>query len=122
MNKSCKIATALFIIFLISTWTVYAGYTIYSNIITETVGEFALINFTKVISPEVINTTVSFFGTLQFDGEGVGNKTVYLLENINATSWVNIMSNTTDNNGLFQFTVNRTSLGTIQYKAGFDVL
>lgn len=121
MKMTRKIATVLFIVFIISTWTVYAGYTIFTNTVEEVVSEYTFEPLVKDGSKVVLNTDVTFNGTLKFGGEGIGGQTVYLLQNINSTSWVKIMTNTTDSTGLFRFTVNRTSLGTIQYKAGFDV-
>ena len=121
MKMTRKIATVLFIVFLISTWTVYAGYTIFTNIVEEVVSEYTFEPLVKDTSLLVLNTNVTFNGKLKFGGVGIAAQTVYLLRNINATGWVNIMTNITDSTGLFRFTVNRTSLGTIQYKAGFDV-
>ena len=121
MKMTRKIATALFIVFLISTWTVYAGYTIYTNTVEEVVSEYTFEALVKDTSPLVLYTNVTFNSKLKFGGVGIAAQTVYLLRNINGTGWVNIQSNITDSNGLFRFTVNRTSLGTIQYKAEFDV-
>lgn len=121
MKMTRKIATALFIVFLIGTWTVYAGYTIYSNIVQEVVSEYTFETLVKDGSALILYTNVTLNGQLKFGGVGIAAQTVYLLRNINGTGWVNIMTNTTDSTGLFHFTVNRTSLGTIQYKAGFDV-
>jgi hypothetical protein len=121
MKMTRKIATVLFIVFLISTWTVYAGYTIFTNTVEEIVSEYTFETLVKDASLLVLNTNFTFTSTLKFGGVGIGAQTVYLLRNINGTSWVKIMTNTTESNGNFRFTVNRTSLGTIQYKAGFDV-
>lgn len=121
MKMNPKIATIAFIVFLISTWTAYASYSIFTNTVEEVVSEYTFEPLVKDSSLLVLNTNVTFTGKLKLGGVGIAAQTVYLLRNINATSWVNIMTNTTDTNGLFRFTVNRTSLGTIQYKAGFDV-
>lgn len=121
MKMTRKIATVLFIVFLISTWTVYAGYTIYSNTVQEVVSEYTFEPLIKDGSAFILYTNVTLSGQLKFGGVGIAAQTVYLLQNINSTSWVKIMTNTTESEGAFRFTVNRTSLGTIQYKAGFDV-
>lgn len=122
MKMTRKIATVLFIVFIISTWTVYAGYTIFTNTVEEVVSEYTFEPLVKDGSKVVLNTDVTFNGTLKFGGVGIAAQTVYLLRKINGTAgWEKILTNTTDSTGLFRFTVNRTSLGTIQYKAGFDV-
>jgi len=121
MKMTRKIATALFIVFLISTWTVYAGYTIFTNIVDESVSEYTFEPLVKDGSKVVLYTDVTFSGKLKFGSVGIAAQTVHLWRNINSTGWEDIITNITDSNGLFRFTVNRTSLGTIQYKAGFDV-
>lgn len=116
-----KIATALFIVFLIGTWTVYAGYTIFTNTVEEIVSEYIFETLVKDGSALILYTNVTLNGNLKFGGVGSGGQKVYLLRNINAAGWIIIMNSTTESNGNFHFTVNRTSLGATQYKAGFDV-
>jgi len=121
MKMTRKIATALFIVFLIGTWTVYAGYTIFTNTVEEIVSEYIFETLVKDGSALILYTNVTLNGNLKFGGVGSGGQKVYLLRNINAAGWIIIMNSTTESNGNFHFTVNRTSLGATQYKAGFDV-
>jgi len=122
MKMNRKLATILFIVTIALSSVAYATYSIYSNVIEDTVGEYNLgSSLIKDDSQPVLYTNMTLTGTLRYNGVGVEGKTVYLLQSPDQITWANIQSATTNATGHFTFQVNRTILGTFYYKAGYNI-
>jgi len=97
----------------------YASISIYSPTVTETVGEFT-ITLTKDSSQPRLGTTLTLTGTLLYEDVGSSGQTVYLEQNQDSTTWIQIQTTTTAADGTFQFQVERTLTGTFEYRVRFD--
>ena len=121
MQMNMKRATIIFIVFMAIIGIAYAVDTIiYSPIVSETVTEYTA-TLTALPSSPIVHTILSLRGTLSLAGTPVGiGKTVYLERNINSAGWLEIQSTTTAADGTYQFEVERTATGLIEYRVRFD--
>ena len=97
----------------------YALNTIWSPVVSETVGEFTL-TLTKDQSEPRLGTTLTLTGTLLYEDVGSSGQIVFLEQNQDSTGWEQIQTTTTAADGTFQFQVPRTITGTFEYRVRFD--
>ena len=115
-----KIATALFIVFLMSVWSAFASYTIWTpNSVQDIVTEYALSPIVKDTPSGNKYTNFTLTTTLTFGGVGISGNTVLFYRSLDNATWTQIGSNTTGTTGLAAFTVNRTEVGEFYYKGAF---
>ena len=120
MQMNMKRATIIFIVFMAIIGIAYAISSIYSPIVSETVTEYTA-TLTALPSSPIVHTIVSLRGTLSLAGIPVGiGKTVYLERSINSAGWLQIQTTVTAADGTYQFEVERTTTGLIEYRVRFD--
>ena len=81
--------------------------------------EYHLSALTKDDSSSIRYTNVTFSGTLFHGASGAPGRTVYLENSTDQVTWTTLISNITEPNGHFQFTINRTTTTTMYYRARF---
>lgn len=116
MKMTRKIATVLFIVFLASIWTAYAGYTIYSNIVTVDA------NHVFTLSQSLSNSEVTLTARLMKTGSPVPSASINFSScNIDGGSLSLLGTATTNATGYAVYKLNLTTNGTFYYIAGYDV-
>lgn len=111
-----KIATVLFIVFLIGTWTAYATYTIYSNIVTVDA------NYTFTLSQTLSNSDVTLTARLMKTGSPVPLALINFYScDSNGGSPLPLESVPTNADGYAVHMLTLTTNGIYYYQAGYDV-
>lgn len=81
--------------------------------------EYHLSELTQDNSSSIRYTNVTFSGTLYHGANGAPGRTVYLENSTDQETWTTLISNITEADGHFQFTVNRTTTGSMYYRGRF---
>lgn len=67
----------------------------------------------------VVNSTISFTGTLLYDGQGISDKWVILYNSTDQTSWTEFAQARTNSTGYYQASYVFPIVGSMYFKGGF---
>lgn len=118
MNKK-RMFTLAFIIYLAFLASTYAAQTIWSNTVTVSPHQYALGTLSVDNPNPNLNATVTFTGTLLYDGQGIQNIWVILYNSTDQTAWTECGQGKTNSTGYYTVPYQVTQNNTMYFKAGY---